>query len=160
VVSSVYGEPRATNDVDLVIQIEPTDAQRLIAAFPSERYDVPPEEVVLTELGRSHGAHIDIIALDSMTKADIYPLPAGQRSWFARRKPRDLDGKPIWVAAPEVVILHKLLFFREGGGEKHLRDIRAMLAAGGGTLDRLWPEAEAARLGIIGIWRDLHSSEN
>jgi len=57
-------------------------------------------------------------------------------------------GRRIWVAAPEVIILHKLLFHREGGGEKHLRDVRAMLATSGGTLDRGWLQHEAARLGL------------
>jgi hypothetical protein len=52
------------------------------------------------------------------------------------------------VAAPEVVILHKLLFHREGGGEKHLRDVRAILAALGSDLDRLWLQTEATRLGL------------
>lgn len=59
-----------------------------------------------------------------------------------------MAGRLIWVAAPEAVILHKLLFHREGGGEKHLRDVRAMIAALGTDLDRPWLEAEAMRLGL------------
>ena len=40
------------------------------------------------------------------------------------------------VASPGCVIVHKLEFFREGGSEKHLRDIRAMLAVSGETISR------------------------
>lgn len=148
VASSIYGEPRATNDLDLVIQIGTDDASRLVAAFPEDKFYVPPIEVVLAELGRAHGAHLNIIALEGMTKADLYPLPAGQRTWFERRRSLEVAGRRIWVAAPEAVILNKLLFHREGGGEKHLRDVRAMLAAQGPALDRPWLEAEAARLGL------------
>jgi hypothetical protein len=149
VASSIYGEPRATNDVDLVIQVVKEDAQRLTAAFASDRFYVPPDEVVLVELARSHGAHLKIIALDSMTKADLYPLPLAQQDWFHRRRAVAVGEKQVWLAAPEVVILHKLLFHREGGGEKHLRDIRVMLATLGAELDRPWLLAEAARLGLV-----------
>ena len=38
VASSIYGEPRATNDVDLVIQIGTGDVKRLLAAFPADRF--------------------------------------------------------------------------------------------------------------------------
>jgi hypothetical protein len=146
VASSIYGEPRATNDLDMVIQVDAAGVRRLIAAFPPDRFYVPPEEVILAETTRTQGAHLNVIALDSMTKADFYPLPAGQQTWFARRRALPVGGRQVWVAAPEVVILHKLLFFREGGGEKHLRDVRAMGAALGRDLDRLWLETEAARL--------------
>jgi len=148
VASSIYGEPRATNDLDLVIQIEAKDAERLIEAFPAERFYVPPVEVVLAELARAQGAHLNIIALEAMTKADLYPLPARQRAWFARRRALAVAGRMVWVAAPEAVILHKLIFYREGGGEKHLRDVRAMVAALGPSLDRAWLETEASRMGI------------
>jgi hypothetical protein len=132
-----------------VIQIGTGDVRRLLAAFPADRFYVPPEEVVLVELARTRGAHLNVIALEAMTKADLYPLPADQRAWFARRRTLEVAGRRVWVAAPEAVILHKLLFLREGGGEKHLRDVRAMLAALGPTLDRPWLDAEAARLGIV-----------
>jgi hypothetical protein len=36
VASSVYGEPRATNDVDRLIQLSRNDAAKLVHDFPSE----------------------------------------------------------------------------------------------------------------------------
>ena len=35
---------------------------------------------------------------------------------------------PVRVAPPEYVILRKLSFYQEGGSEKHVRDIRGVLA--------------------------------
>jgi len=148
VAASIYGEPRATNDLDIVIQVDAAGVRRLLAAFPSDRFYVPPEEVLLAEMARQHGAHLNVIALESMAKADLYPLPAEQQAWFARRRALPVGGRQVWVAAPEVVILHKLLFHHEGGGEKHLRDVRAILAALGPDLDRLWLQTEATRLGL------------
>ena len=39
-----------------------------------------------------------------------------------------LRGLEAWVAAPEDVIIAKLRFYREGESEKHLIDIRGILA--------------------------------
>jgi len=39
-----------------------------------------------------------------------------------------VEGEPLAVAPPEYVIVRKLEYYREGGSEKHLRDIASMLA--------------------------------
>jgi hypothetical protein len=148
VASSIYGEPRATNDIDLVIQLRTEDAGKLVRAFDENQFYVPPEEVIRVELARSAGAHLNVIALDDMTKADLYPLPVHQQLWFERRKKVEVAGRSIWLAAPEVVILHKLIFHRAGGGERHLRDIQAMQAASRATIDGAWLHEEAKKLGL------------
>lgn len=55
-----------------------------------------------------------------------------------------LGDDALWVAPPEYVIVRKLEYFREGGAEKHLRDIRGVIATLGESLD----------LGIIDRWVD------
>ena len=117
VAASLYGEPRATNDVDLVIQVEPADAKRLIQAFPSDQFYVPPEEVMLIEFARALGGPLNVIALESMTNADLYPLASGEQEWFSLRRPLEVSGRTVWFAAPEAVILHKRRYLRDGGGE-------------------------------------------
>jgi hypothetical protein len=148
VASSVYGEPRATNDLDLVVQVSNGDAERLIAAFPADRFYLPPLDTIAAEFARADAGHVNIIALDSMVKLDLYPLPVAQREWFARRRRLEVAGRAVWFAASEVIVLHKLLFFRVGGSEKHLRDIAAIFAVESDRLDRGWMQAEARRLGI------------
>lgn len=39
----------------------------------------------------------------------------------------DIEGQQVIFAPPEYVIVRKLQFFREGGSQKHLRDISRML---------------------------------
>lgn len=50
---------------------------------------------------------------------------------FRNSRKMDYQGEPVTVAPPEIVIIRKLEYYREGGSEKHLRDIRAMLAVSG-----------------------------
>lgn len=155
VASSVYGEPRATNDVDVLIQLARNDADKLAAAFSGERFYVPPPEVIEIELSRSHGGHINVIALETMTKADFYPLSHGEAEWFAQRRAIEVAGRKLWFATPEAVIVHKLRFHREGGSEKHLRDIRSMLAVSGEQIDRARIEDAVAKLGLAEQWRKV-----
>ena len=153
VAASLYGEPRATNDVDIVIQMKSADASKLVEAFPADRFYVPPVEVIELEFNRGHGGHINVIALESMIKADIYPLSRAEAAWFARRRPLEISGKRLWFAIPAAVILHKLRFYREGGGEKHLRDIRGMLTISDQEIDRVELDHACAALGLSDLWQ-------
>lgn len=151
VASSVYGEPRATNGVDLLIQLSRAEAGRLAGAFPEAAFYVPPREIIEVELGRSHGGHINVMALETMMKADFYPVSPAEAEWFARRRALEVAGRTVWFAIPEAVIVHKLRFFREGGGERHLRDIRGMLAAG--EVDRALIDQAVQALALEAQWR-------
>lgn len=68
-----------------------------------------------------------------------------------RRRIRFGEGE-LALAPPEYVILRKLEFWREGGSEKHLRDVRAMLAAVP-DLDRGFLDVELRRRGLEDAWR-------
>jgi hypothetical protein len=58
---------------------------------------------------------------------------------------------PVWLAPPEFVIVQKLEFFREGGSEKHIRDIRGMLAVT--DVDRAIIQGEIAARGLQEVWQ-------
>lgn len=62
-------------------------------------------------------------------------------------------GEPVNVAPPEYVIVGKLEYYREGRSEKHLRDIRAMLAVSAAELNQPELEDWIARRGLGTEWR-------
>jgi hypothetical protein len=58
-------------------------------------------------------------------------------AWAFRRKQAvPFEGETLILAPPEYVIIRKLEFYRERGSQKHIRDIRSMLAVSGDQLDR------------------------
>ncbi|MEO5713818.1 MAG: hypothetical protein ABIT37_10065 [Luteolibacter sp.] len=130
VASMVYGEPRLTNDVDVVLEITSHDIPKLFEAFPEEHFYLPPVEVIETELLRGSRGHFNIISQLTMLKADIYLVGADpiQRWGLAETRILEIDNQQISFAPPEYVIIRKLEFYREGGSEKHLRDIASMLS--------------------------------
>lgn len=151
VASSIYGEPRATNDIDMLIMIRPEDVARLVSAFPEDSFYITPAEVIEEELRRPTGAHLNVIAHDAMMKADLYPSPRHDDDWLTRRRRNTIAGRPVWLAAPESVILHKLIFPRESGAERHVRDIRGMLLVTD-DIDFARLDERIARLGLAEQW--------
>ena len=153
VAASVYGEPRLTADIDVVLLLKLGDVARLQAAFPPTEYYVPPVETMHLELVRDGRGHFNLIHHGSQFKADIYlaardPL----HRWALQHRRRiSLDEGGAWIAPPEYVILRKLEYLREGAQDKHVRDIRFMLATT--DIDRAFVEAEVTRLGVQEQWQ-------
>jgi hypothetical protein len=133
-----YGEPRLTNDVDVVVFLKPTDIGRLPEVFPPVEFYLPPPETIAVEVAREQRGHFNIIHLDTSFKADMYLTGRDELNAWAFRRQRLIryEGETLVLAPPEYVIVRKLEFFREGGSEKHLRDIRSMLAVSGDEIDR------------------------
>ena len=150
-----YGEYRVTNDVDVVLVLSERDIEKLVAAFPLAEFYCPPEDVIRTEAAREEHGHFNLIHHETGFKADVYiARKDALTSWALRqRQPVRLEESVIWLAPPEYVIIGKLEFYREGGSEKHLRDIRGMLAVT--DVDRALLEKEIAQRGLADVWRKL-----
>jgi hypothetical protein len=56
-------------------------------------------------------------------------------------------------AAPEDVIIKKMEYYREGGSEKHLRDISGMLMISPELIDMNYITDWAKNLGLQSIWK-------
>jgi hypothetical protein len=74
VAAIMYGEPRLTNDVDVVLALRQGDASRLTTAFGSPEYYVPPLEVVAEEAARPRRGHFNLVHIDTA-------LPRTSTSW-------------------------------------------------------------------------------
>lgn len=151
----IYGEPRLTNDVDLVVQLAPADADRLAAAFPSDQYYVPPVETIREEAGRPSHGHFNVLDLETSLRADVYCLgDDALGAWaMARRRAVPVGDGTVWLAPLEYVILLKLRYYRDGGSERHLRDVAAMRRISGDLIDQPVLDGWIARLGLEPEWR-------
>ena len=129
VAAMIYGEPRFTNDVDIVVMMDAAQAARLAEVFPSSEFYCPPLEVIRKEMARPGRGQFNIIHPTSGFKADLYLCGSDSLNLWGLEKARKVayGGEEIFLSPPEVIIVRKLEFFREGGSEKHLRDIRHML---------------------------------
>jgi hypothetical protein len=153
----VYGAPRMTHDVDLIVVLDRAQIARLPEIFPEAEFYCPPLEAIVVEAAREQRGHFNLIHHETGFKADIYlagrdPLHA----WaLARTRKLDVAGGSLVVAPPEYVIVRKLEFYREGGSEKHLRDIRSMLEMSPDAIDRAELERMVAERGLHEAWRNV-----
>ena len=154
-----YGEPRVTHDVDLVVFLRPDDIPRLPLIFPEAEFYLPPALVIAAEMARDRRGHFNVIHPESGLKADFYLANRDElHAWaFRNKKSYPLGGQTITLAPPEYVILRKLEFFREGGSEKHLRDIRSILAISGDQIDHPALSEWINRRELQSQWRKVSS---
>jgi len=137
VASIIYGEPRITHDINIILQLHISNIPEFISSFNPEEFYCPPMEVIETEVARETRGHFNIIHHETGFKADIYPVGKDKLHIWAMSKKRkvEVDNCVFWLAPPEYVILRKLEFFREGGSSKHLRDIEKMLILSADIID-------------------------
>jgi len=155
-----YGEPRLTNDIDLVVRLSPLQVPSLCDAFPEDEFYVS-REAALDSARRWR--QFNILHPKSGLKIDV--MVADDSDFNASRfgRARLLSVAPdvtATFASPEDVILKKLEYFREGGSEKHLRDISGVLKIMGPELDQQYLVVWARRLGLSALWREICEAAN
>ena len=159
IASSTYGERRSTLDVDVVAVVGKEHAAHFRTVFPEKDFYCPPADIIEIESARPEHGHFNLIHHHSIYKADIYIATGSDlERWAFKNRRRLVAGEtPIWLAPPEYIIVHKLEFFREGGSETHLRDIRGMLAVT--EVDRAFLEREVATRRLEDAWNRVQSQK-
>ena len=155
----LYGQPRVTNDLDVVLSLDDQTRGALLRAFPETDFYVPPESVIRTEQARTQRGHFNLIHHDTGYKADIYLTGADPLHAWALPQRRRLpwnETTTIAVAPPEYVVLRKLEFYREGRSAKHPADIRAIREITGVDEDTMTPWIE--KMGLAAVWREIKTT--
>lgn len=150
----VWGEPRGTQDLDVVVQINPEQAQKLSA-------ELEKVEIILDNLLETR-ADLAINAIHGASgyKAEFFPLREGDdlRQAALRRKIEvDYGGElgKVFVHSPEDLIIYKLVYYGLSKQTKHLRDIVSIITHLGDELDHAYIEEWAAPKGVIAVWREI-----
>ena len=147
-----YGEPRFTNDIDVVVRMTAEQVDFLCGAFPSDQFYIS-REAVIDALERS--GQFNILHPGSGLKVDVIVAEESEfnDSRFRRAKRlRTAPNRDVLFASPEDVIVKKLQYYREGGSEKHLRDIVGVVKVVGEDLDRAYIEHWVRVMGLEDIW--------
>jgi hypothetical protein len=150
--SSIYGIPRATQDVDLVADIRFSHVDALTSALAGVFY----VDAGMIRDAIKRRASFNVIDLATMFKADVFVLKgdAWSREEMARARTEQLDapdGKVVVrFASPEDTLLHKMVWYKLGDqiSDRQWRDIMGVVKVQGEALDHAYLDRWAPLLDV------------
>lgn len=150
--SSFHGEPRSTQDIDLVILMKPGQVDALRRVLPDDRFYFDPDTARDALLRHSQ---FNVIDMETGWKADLIARKprAFSRVEFERRERVAFGDCELWVASAEDVVVSKLEWAsRSGGSERQLRDVRGVVHRHQESLDVAYVERWVEELGLSTLW--------
>lgn len=150
--SSFHGVPRATQDIDLVVDPTPTQLRAFVRRFASPEYYA--DEAAALEALATEG-QFNILALRSGWKVDLIMRKSRpfSRVEFERRQPAIVEGISLAVVSLEDIILAKLEWAKWGASERQLDDVAALLRLRGPELDETYLQKWRESLALDAQWR-------
>ena len=147
-----YAQPRMTRDIDLVVALQPDDAERLVALFHDQFES--DAGAIRAAIGRR--SLFNLIHTDAIVKVDFVVLKDTEyrQEEFARRRRVIVDGHPMWMVSAEDLVLSKLLWAKETRSELQMRDIRQIILAQP-AMDWSYLDMWATRLDLGALLREV-----
>jgi len=150
--SVYYGESRFTQGIDVVTDLKLEHIPALVDRFPAGEFYMSADAAREAVEMRSQ---FNVIHPDSGLKVDVFVNKDTDydRLRLDRRQRLPLvPGREAYFARPEDIILYKMLYFREGQSDVHVRDILGILRVSGPEIDSAYVAEWAQRLGLNAIW--------
>lgn len=146
--SSYYGQPRATHDIDFVVEVkrENLDRLRQATADLGKDYDVP----AAGEWGKIRSPRmISVYHFATAIKVDFWLTDTDDFAGkYKRRKQIEINRERITIVSAEDLILTKLCWCREVRSERHLSDCIGIWRVQKGKLDENYLLRKAGELGV------------
>jgi hypothetical protein len=153
----VHGRSRATQDFDVVAELDASRLRAFLGSLPAERFYVS-EESAFDALHRE--TLFNVIDLETGWKVDVVPRKRRDfsRTEFGRRREHSLEGVRVVVASLEDTLIAKLEWSKlAGGSARQLEDAAELLRLAGQSLDRAYVERWVTELGLRDEWSRIHS---
>jgi len=151
--SSVHGVPRATQDIDLLVELPGRSVDGLVSALEGAFY--VDRDMILDAVRRA--ASFNVVHLRTMYKVDVFVADRSElvQGELERRQVVEVGDppQPIFVASPEDIVLQKLLWYRAGGevSDRQWRDLLGVMDVQGPRLDLAFLREWADRIGVTAL---------
>jgi len=148
-----YGEPRFTQDMDILLSPDQFAVSPFINRLRQTHYHVDEVSVNRALIG----GFFNVIHLGYHIKTDFYvPEEPELLAMIADRKylPFDEMRRAAYIT-PTSMIITKLRAYKDSQSTRHLDDIASMVRLQVQKLDAKQIDVMAARLGVLGVWRAM-----
>ncbi len=155
VAAVIYGEPRFTQDMDIVVRLYHSEVNTLARLLEKDGYYV---SVGAIRDAMDRHFYFNTIHLETGIKIDFRIAERDPiHTWaFKHRRMKYFDEfRQAAYMPPESVILTKLHAYQDSKSPRHLNDVAGILRVSGPELNLAYITREAARIRVFGVWREL-----
>ena len=155
-----WGEPRSTQDFDLVIHLPVERIRQLSQELAARRMLVPPDILLDLLLQPEGDLPVNAIHLDAGYKAELFLLRLGDEfrlSALQRRRLVNLGASlgQVYVHAPDDLVLNKVYYYSLSQQPKHIRDIGSILVTSEDKFDWAYFDLWLRRLHLEWTWTEV-----
>lgn len=150
---SVWGRPRYTADIDIVVEILPKNINSLAKKLLSIGKDVYVSKKAMNDALERKG-EFNFIHPQSQLKVDFWVIKNEfNKQEIKRGISKDIFGYKINFVSPEDLILSKLLWHKDSESSRQLEDIRSVLKIS--KVDKKYLKTWAEKHGTIHTLNEL-----
>ncbi len=153
---SVWGRPRATFDIDIVVQLKKLQAAKLTNLLRNlSEAGYIDNDAMRTAI--QHEGEFNFIHPETGFKIDFWVVTKNSVGLkeIQRAIAYSLNGQVINFISPEDLILSKLRWYKLSNSDKHLEDAHSVLKIMGEKLDKKYLEREVKKQKLVAIWKKL-----
>jgi hypothetical protein len=147
----IWGKPRFTADIDIVIQLKYENVAELKNALLNFRKKGYIDDEAVKEAIRNKG-EFNFIDIESGIKIDFWILKEFDPiilEQLKRRVAKKVFNEKVYFISPEDLILSKLVWYQKSGeSSRHIEDVESIFKISGEKLDKGYLKKQATKLGI------------
>lgn len=154
--SIYYGRPRASHDIDFVVELPIENVENTSHLFSQlpETFMIQLETIKEAIENKNQ---FQVIHLPTMLKMDFWILTDEKfdKERFSRRKKVKLFNQFMEMATPEDTIIQKLIWYSKGQTEKHLVDAAFVLQIQEKNLDQNYLQGWIKKLKLEKYYKEM-----
>lgn len=151
----VWGRPRFTADIDLVVELKKEKVNQLVQILIKEGY------IDQNAVNDALKYHSEFNFIDQATgiKVDFWILKDEDfdKSRLKRRVAKKILNQKVYFTSPEDLILMKLLWHKESQSTRQLEDIQSVMEFSKDQLDFAYLKKWAKKLNTLGVLEEMIS---
>src|SRR3989338_1051496 len=123
----VWGRPRFTADIDIVVELKQTDIPKLEQALNHLSPQGYIDRDMMNDALKRQG-EFNFIDITTGIKVDFWILTDSlfDRTRLQRRQVKSISGEEVYFTSPEDLILIKLKWYQDSDSQRQLEDIESI----------------------------------
>ena len=157
---SYYGHPRATHDIDFIVEIKKKGSAKILEAIKElgTNFVVDASQIKEAVL---NSLEFNILHTQTGIKLDFWIVEKNEfeQNKFKRKKAIFIDKQKINLISAEDLILTKLLWCKTLKSERHLQDCVGILEVQKNKLDKVYLDKCINKLELEELFKEISTQE-